>query len=180
MKNRVMRITLLATSCVFVMLLWVGCGTNPPSAPFGSTVTMIDPPGDITIPPDTQVFIDVRAIVLDPEGFPINDVKVDWSLFFTNMNDLVFDTDGDGIADAQALQFVDPFACGQVDCALVDSSFYPSLGALVDSPFQQLTNNQGVARILILAFGDFPVDPTTLEISIGTDVDTAAFSVTNN
>ena len=132
--------------------LGCGMGPNPPSAPFGSSVNMLNPPAGISIPFDTQAVLQIRALVLSPGGLPLNDVKVEWSLSFANQNDLVFDSDGDGIGDAQVLQLVDPDACGPLDCisvdsalyatlgAFVDSALYATLGAFVDSPFQQLKN----------------------------------------
>ena len=139
------------------------------------------PGGDFGIPPNTQVLIDTSALVIDPAGFPLNDVKVTWQLVFAGMNDLVYDTNGDGIADSRALQFVDPDECQEVelDCTLVDSAFYAGFGALKDSPVQKLTNNHGITRMLILAFGDFPVDPSTIQVNIATDFTSEEFSVTN-
>jgi hypothetical protein len=182
MIKRLTGFVLFPSLVVLVLFLGLSCtGTNPASPPFLSTVSFVDPPGDIGIPPNTQVLLDVSAVVLDPDGLPLNDVKVTWKLTFANQNDLVYDTDGDGIADSRALQFVDPDECQEVglDCSLVSSEFYVPFGALKDSPIQKLTNNRGVTRMLILAFGDFPVDPASLEVSIGTDADVVEFSVTN-
>jgi len=182
MKKSSLALALFPLAIVFIVALGLSCaGTNPPSAPFGSTVSLLDPPGDVTLPRGTQFLLEVKAQVLDPDGLPLNDVKVDWRLSFAGANDLVEDTNGDGIADARALQFVDPDACEEVglSCELVDSKFYVAFGALKDSPVLTLSNNSGVSRILILAFGDFPVDPANLEVSIATDVDNTDFSVTN-
>lgn len=159
--------------------LGCGMGPNPPTAPFGSSVFMINPPVGISIPFDTQAIFEIRALVLSPDGFPLNDVRVEWSLSFANQNDLIFDSNGDGIGDAQIIQFVDPDACGPVDCISVDSALYAGLGAFVDSPFQQLTNSQGIATVIILISGDFVIDPATLQIISGTAIDVASFGVNN-
>ncbi len=182
MNRNTIGLAIFPVVIVLAVALGISCtGPNPADAPFGSTVIFIEEPGDFTIPPNTQVIIPVAAVVLDPEGFPINDIKVDWRLTFANQNDLVFDTDGDGIADSHALQFVDPDACEEVglDCEEVDSSLYPGFGALKDSPLRLLTDDRGVTRVLILAFGDFPVDPASLTVSISTFAESVEFSVTN-
>jgi hypothetical protein len=156
-----------------------GCGTNPPFAPSGSEVTMLDPPGDILIPPNALQPIEVEAIV-ENENEPLNGVRVFWDLSFAGENSLVADTNGDGLPDARALQLVDPTEC-QRDCQLEPISTWFFSGAFVDSPFQTLTDDRGISRIIILITnqnGTNIIDPATLEVSTRSgSVDSAEFTV---
>ena len=179
MRRELVAILLLPAAAAMLLFAY-GCGDNPPFAPFGATVSILNPPVDISLPCGTQEVLDLTAVVEDIDGFPLNDVKVDWMVSFAGTNSLVYDTDGDGIADARAVQLVNPDGCEEVglDCALVDSSLYAPFGAFVDSPFLTKTNNTGRTRVLIMVFGDFPVDPANVTVSIGTAVDVADFRVT--
>ena len=158
-----------------------GCGPNPPFAPFGSTVMMLDPPGDITIPPNAFEIIEIEAIVENEDGEPLNGVRVFWSLSFAGASSLCIDTNGDGLPDQRCLQLIDPTACPR-DCALetsVSDLFF--FNALVDSPFQTLTDDRGISRVEILISnqnGDNIIDPATLEVSTRSgSVDVVQFSV---
>lgn len=154
--------TIFGLSCV---------GQNPPQAPFGSTVEIVNPPDDINIPPNTITIQVVEALVTDPEGQPLNDVLVEWRLFGTGVNDLLFDTDGDGVPDVGGLQIIDNEACdGPLKCSQIE---IPELlgnplfrDAFVDTPFPTLTNSFGVSEISLLITGDVVFDPTTLEVSL--------------
>ena len=156
-----------------------GCGgADPEFAPFGSTVEMLNPPGDITIPANSIEPFRVQAIVLDPEGLPINGVRVRWDLFVAGTNSIVVDTNGDSVPDSKALQFANPQACGSMDCLLVPISQWFGLGAFVDSPFETLTDDRGIADIIILISGNIAVDPATLEASTESgSVDSQEFTV---
>jgi hypothetical protein len=167
MKRALVENTFFPFLVVFAILLGLSCaGDNPPFAPFGSTVEIIDPPGDIFIPREAITTIRVQAIVLDPDELPLNDVRVVWELSFAGRNDRTIDTDGDGVADARSLQLVDPDACGELRCDLVDISLWKDFGAFVDSPFTTLSDERGIADVIILINGESVVDPATLEVSL--------------
>lgn len=158
-----------------------GCGNSQLYAPFGSDIQMLNPPSDRTIPPDSISNFRVQALVTGPDGEPINGVLVRWDLSFAGINDLVVDTDGDGVADARALQFVNPEGCGKQDCGLVPISQWFSLGAFVDSPFETLTDDRGIADVIILYTGNVVVDPALLEVSTESGaVDSVEFSINTN
>jgi len=154
-----------------------GCGSNPPFAPFGSTIEILNPPGDITIGTNALEQILVQAIVLGPDEEPLNDVRVIWDLSFASQNSFVIDTNGDGIKDARALQLVNNGACSPQQCASTPITEWFSMGALVDSPFDVLTDNRGVAFVLLL-IGDAIIDPATLQASTDSGaIDIVTFSV---
>lgn len=158
-------------------LVAVSCGSNPPFAPFGSTIEILNPPEDINIGQNALTQILVQAQVLDPEGEPLNDVRVIWDLSFANQNTFVIDTNGDGIADARALQLVDNNACSPRQCASTSITEWFSMGALVDAPFDMLTDSRGMAFVLIL-IGDTIIDPATLSASTDSGaIDIVTFSV---
>jgi len=124
--------------------------------------------------------LEVQAIVLGPDGQPLNDVRVEWSLAFASINSLIFDTNGDGLGDAGALQLVDPNGCKEVadTCLDVSVSLWFGLGAFRNSPFTTLTDNFGISRVIILVNGNFGADPTVLSASTGTgSIDIVEFSV---
>jgi hypothetical protein len=154
-------------ACLFIAsaALYSCGGANPAFAPFGSTITMLQPPGDITIPPNSLEPLRIQAIVLNPEGEPINDVRVFWDLSFAGENSLVVDTNGDGVSDARALQLVNNNACSPQQCLLTPISEWFAMGAFVDSPFDILTDNRGIAFVVILVSGDVIIDPATLAAS---------------
>lgn len=152
---------------VLFAIISYGCGSNPPFAPAGSEVTIINPPAGIVIPPNALEPIEVEAIVENEDGEPLNQVRVFWSLTFAGENSLVVDTNGDGLPDSRALQLVDPTACPR-DCQLEPISEWFFYGAFVDSPFLTLTDDRGISRIIILITnqnGTNVVDPATLEVS---------------
>ncbi|HML96039.1 MAG TPA: hypothetical protein PKC29_11480 [Thermodesulfobacteriota bacterium] len=154
-----------------------GCGSNPPFAPFGSTIEILNPPEDINIGLNAITQILVRAQVLGPDEEPLNDVRVIWDLSFADQNSFVIDTNGDGIADAKALQLVDNGACSPQQCASTSITEWFSMGALVDSPFDVLTDNRGMAFVLLL-IGDAVIDPATLSASTDSGaIDIVTFSV---
>ncbi|TDJ04018.1 MAG: hypothetical protein E2O67_07080, partial [Deltaproteobacteria bacterium] len=75
-----------------IAVFGLGCGVNPPQAPFGSTVEIVNPPNDINISQESITLQIIEALVTDPEGQPLNGVLVEWRLFGTNINDFLFDT----------------------------------------------------------------------------------------
>jgi len=171
---------LILTICMAVIMGLSCQGANPPFAPFGSTVSMLNPPGDILIPANALEPIEVEAIVLNPDGEPLNAVRAIWSLFVAGENSLVVDTNGDGVPDARALQFVDPSACRQ-NCLLEPISTWFAFGAFVDSPFPTLTDDRGLSKVIILITnqnGTNVVDPASLQVSTESgSVDVVEFSV---
>jgi len=141
---------------------------------------MLNPPGDIMIPPNALEPIEVEAQVLNPDGLPLNDVRAVWSLSFAGQNSLVADTNGDGVPDARALQLVNPAACPQ-NCLLEPISTWFAFGAFVDSPFPTLTDNRGVSNVVILITnqdGTNVIDPASLQVSTESgSVDVVQFTV---
>lgn len=153
-----------------------GCGSNPPFAPFGSTIEILNPPGDIVVGAGLEQML-IQAIVLGPDEEPLNDVRVIWDLSFASQNSFVIDTNGDTIPDARALQLVNNGACSPQQCASTPITEWFSMGALVDSPFDVLTDNRGIAFVLLL-IGDAIVDPATLQASTDSGaIDIVTFSV---
>lgn len=166
--------------CFFIAgTLFYGCGgSNPNFAPFGSTIEILQVPLDINIPPNSLEPMRIQAIVLNPDGEPINDIRVFWDLSFAGENSLVVDTNGDTIADARALQLVNNNACSPQQCLLTPISEWFEMGAFVDSPFDILTDNRGIAFVVILVSGDRIIDPATLVASTDSGaVDTVEFTV---
>src|SRR3989304_1563035 len=156
-KPQILGIALFPALVISTLIIALSCGPNPPFAPQGSTVTLINPLDDITIPPESlQLTFRIQAFVTDPEGFAINDVRVRFSLSFADQNSLVVDTDGDGISDARALQLVDPDRCKPQPCDLIPISQWFQQGAFVDSPYTKLTDDRGVAEMIILISGKHP------------------------
>lgn len=167
-----------------ISLIHIGCtGDNPPNAPFGSTVEIVNPPGDINVGPEGITMQVVEALVTNPDGEPLNDVLVEWRLFGAGVNDLFFDTDGDGVPDEGGLQFIDVEACyadapstpmideSSLKCSQISIPLLLSTDAyrdaFVDTPFPTLTNDHGVSEIAVIIAGSSVFDPTTLEISLG-------------
>jgi hypothetical protein len=171
----------IAIIMAIVVIANYGCGSNPPFAPAGSTVTILNPPGNITIPPNAFEIVEVEAIVENENGDPLNGVRVFWSLAFAGASSFCLDTNGDFLPDQRCLQLIDPTACPS-DCAheqsISDLIFF---GAFVDSPWQTMTDDRGTSRVEILISnqnGENIIDPTTLEISTRSGaVDTVEFSV---
>lgn len=171
----------IAIVMAIIVITGSGCGSNPPFAPAGSTVTMLDPPGDITIRPNAFEVIEVEAIVENENGEPLNGVRVFWTLSFAGASSFCIDTNGDGLPDQRCLQLIDPEACPR-DCALeqsVSDLFF--FDALVDSPWPTVTDDRGISRVEILISnqnGENIIDPASLEVSTRSgSVDVAEFSV---
>jgi len=176
--KRVFIFPLIIITVLIIGIVTYSCGANPPFAPFGSDIIILNPPDEIGIPQEAIEPIQVDAQVLDPDGLPLNNVRVIWSLSFAGLNSIVFDTNGDGVGDAPALQLVDPNGCGNLNCLLVPISQWFGLGAFVSSPFTTLTNNLGIGSVIILINGEAIVDPARLEASTGSGaVDTIEFTV---
>ena len=160
-------------------MIAISCGgANPPFAPFGSTVTILDPPGDIQIIGNNLTTRLVQAQVLGPDGQPLNDVRVTWIASFAGQNDLVVDTNGDNVGDARAVQLADDHACEPASCSHTPLNEWFAMGAFVDSPFETLTDNRGIAFVIILLSGEDIIDPAFLEASTDSgSVDVVEFSV---
>ena len=163
-------------------LIAASCGSNPPFAPFGSTISILDPPNNVVLPNNTLTMFTVQAIVLNSDGQPLNSVRVFWTATFAGQNDLVVDTNGDNVADARAVQLVDDDACSPKRCALTPITEWFSMGAFVDSPFETLTDDRGIAFVDILIAGEVPVLlDNTISLEASTDsgsVDVVQFTVT--
>lgn len=162
-------------------LLNLSClGGNPPHAPFGSTVVFLLSPGDTTIPPDALEADEFEAQVTSPDGEPLNDVIVVFSLSFAGLNSIVADTNGDGLPDSKALQLVDPDACPG-GCLNNFISTWFGFDAFIDSPFETLTNDFGVAKVIILFTnqnGTNIIDPASFSVSTQSgSVDEVEFTV---
>ena len=152
-------------------MIAISCGgANPPFAPFGSTVTILDPPSDVTVPDNALTTTLVQAQVLGPDGQPLNDVRVTWIASFAGQNDFVVDTDGDNVPDARAVQLADDQACEPASCSHTPLSEWFSMGAFVDSPFETLTDNRGIAFVIILLSGEDIIDPAFLEASTDSEI----------
>jgi hypothetical protein len=170
--------------CLIVLTLVVGLiaqscgGSNPPFAPFGSEIEILDEIDEITIPPLTLEPVTMEVLVTGPDGLPLNDVRVAFFLSFSGTNSKVVDTDGDGLGDARALQLVDPDECGDVRCELVPIEEWFGFGAFKDSGFEKLTDNRGIADVIILISGDNRCIDATLTVSTESGgVDTNDFEV---
>lgn len=181
--NRKLTGKLLFPSIIALMLtagvIAVSCGgANPPFAPFGSTVEILDPPAGVFIPDNGLTTLLAQAQVLGPEGEPLNSVRVIWIASFAGRNDFVVDTDGDNVPDARALQLVNDDACAPKRCALTDITEWFAMGAFVDSPFETLTDDRGIAFVDILISGEDIIDPAFLEASTDSgSVDIVEFTV---
>jgi len=167
-----------------VSLIQLACtGDNPPNAPFNSTVEIVNPPGDINVGPEGLTMQVVEALVLDPDGQPLNDVLVEWRIFGAGVNDFFFDTDGDGVPDVGGLQLVNDEACyadapsapnineSGLKCSQISIPLLLSTDAyrdaFVDTPFITLSNDHGISEVSILIAGSSVFDPTTIEVSLG-------------
>ena len=99
------------------------------------------------------------------DGQPLNGVRVRWDLTFAGLNDIVIDTDGDGISDQRGLQLIDPDACGNINCQLVPIPVIFANGGFVDSFFETLTDDRGLTTIAVLISGQTSVTAATLTAS---------------
>ncbi len=173
--------------CLVVLTLAVGlivqscAGGNPPDAPFGSVVDINPDLGDISLGnPDALEPIPVRAIVLGPDGLPLADVVVRFDLSFAGVNSRIVDSDGDGDPDARLVQLVRSDECEEVGlpCEDVDQSLWFGFNAFDDSPLFTLTDDNGIARMIILISGSAVADPASLTASSGSaDPDVNEFSI---
>ncbi len=131
-----------------------GCGpSNPSEAPFGSEITLTLAPEGINLCGNGIEPVLVRAVVTGPDGLPISDVIVSFDLSFAGENSLVVDTDGNGLADARMLQWVDNSKCSPKECLNTPIEEWYAAGAFQDSPMQVLTDDFGVAEAVILTAG---------------------------
>jgi len=180
-KPEILGIALFPALVILTLIIALSCGPNPPFAPQGSTVEIVNPLDDITIPPESlQPTFRIQAFVQDPDGNALNDVRVRFSLSFADQNSLVVDTNGDGVSDARALQLVDPGKCKPQPCDLTPISQWFQQGAFVDSPYTKLSNSRGIAEVLILIPGPdvVIVDPAVFEASLDNgSVDSFEFTV---
>jgi|RifCSP16_1_1023843.scaffolds.fasta_scaffold140013_2 hypothetical protein len=179
-KPEILGIALFPALVISTLIIALSCGPNPPFCPQGCTVEIVNPLDDITLgnPNSLEPSNRIQAFVTDPEGFAINDVRVRFSLSFAQQNSLVVDTNGDGVSDARALQLVDPDRCKPQPCDLIPISQWFQQGAFVDSPYTKLTDDRGVAEMIILISGKVSVDPATFEASLDNgSVDSFQFSV---
>lgn len=174
--------TLLLVLCG-IGIIQSGCtGSNPPTAPFGSTVQIVNPPSDINVGPEGVTVRVVEALVTGPDGLPLNDVLIEWRIFGAGVNDLFFDTNGDGVPDEGGLQLIDDEACyaddpttPQDESALKCSQIPVNQllanpqyrDAFVDTPFPTLTNDHGISEVAVLLTGASVFNPTFIEVSLG-------------
>ena len=180
-KPQILGIALLPALVISTLIIALSCGANPPFAPFGSTVEIVNPLDDIKIPPESlQPTFRIQALVTGPDTLPLDHVRVRFSLSFADQNSLVVDTDGDGVSDARALQLVDNGKCKPNPCDRTPISQWFQQGAFVDSPYTKLSNDRGLAEIAILIPGPdvVIVDPAVFEASLDNgEVDSFQFSV---
>lgn len=177
-------------SGVFIIFIAIGsiggCGTSAPEAPFGSTLTFIPEPEGVSICLVGLDTILVRVLLTDPAGIPLNDVAVTFDVGFAGDNSLLFDTDGDSLGDSSLLQIVDNDACPD-DCTNAMISEFAGFGALRNSPFEDITDDFGVAEVLLIVPGFFNLfedtgqtlaaDPATVTVFSGSAVITTDFEV---
>ncbi|HVY55118.1 MAG TPA: hypothetical protein VHC46_05115, partial [Thermodesulfobacteriota bacterium] len=80
--------------------------------------------------------------------------------------------------DARAVQLFNDDACEPKRCALTPITEWFSMGAFVDSPFETLTDDRGIAFVDILISGEDIIDPAFLEASTDSgSVDVVEFSI---
>lgn len=167
-----------------------GCGATAPDAPFGSTITLVPGIEDINICLDGLETILIRALVTNEDGLPLNDVAVNFDISFAGDNSLLIDTDGNGIGDSALLQLVDNDACEPLDCTNTPIEQFVSFGALADDIFTDITDDNGIAEVLIIIPGFFNIfedtgqllaaDPATISVFSGSAVVTDDFGVNND
>jgi len=159
--KRVFIFPLTIITVLIIGIVTYSCGENPPFAPFGSTVEILTEDVDIAIPPDTILVVSFEALVIDPEGTaPLNGVVVTWDLFFAGINAFLVDTNGDLIPDSRVAQLINLNFCGRALCAPTIIPLLFEMGAFVDSPFNTVTDDRGIARVGVLVSGSFPFEAT--------------------
>jgi len=168
-----------------------GCGgSNPPEAPFGSTLTFIQAVEDIQICGEGLEPRLFQVVLTDPVGNPLNGVSVNFDLVFGTENSLLIDTDGNGIPDARLFQMVDNEACSPNKCMNTPIDEWFISGAFVDSPFETITDDTGVAQVVIIFPGFFNIfndtgqllaaDPTTLTVFSASSTESIEISVNSD
>ena len=166
-----------------------GCGgSNPPVAPFGSSITFIQSVEDIQICGDGLEPRLFQVVVTNAEGSPLNGVLLSFDLIFGTENSLIIDTDGNGDPDSKLFQMVDNDACSPNKCMNTPIEEWFLSGAFVDSPYETTSNNSGVAEVGVLFPGFLNIfdetgqllgaDPTTLSAFSGSA--TASQEITVN
>ncbi|MGI9533487.1 MAG: hypothetical protein ACR2NW_00925 [Thermodesulfobacteriota bacterium] len=153
LKYNIKRLILIFSLFLISFGTIIGCGSNPPVAPFGSTLTFVPAADAINL---CGIFLEpvlFRVLVLNSEGEPINDTVVFFDLSFANENSLIVDTDGNGLPDARLLQMVDNTACSPLNCLNTPIELWFAQGAFVDSPFETTTDDNGVAEVVVLVPG---------------------------
>jgi len=167
-----------------------GCGSNPPEAPFGSTLIFIQSVEDIQICGDGLEPRLFQVVVTNAAGSPLNDVLVFFDLVFGTENSLLIDTDGNGDPDARLFQMVDNDSCSPNKCMNTPIEEWFLSGAFVDSPFETTTNNSGVTEVVIIFPGFFNIfnetgqvlgaDPTTLTAFSGANAESVEITVNSD
>lgn len=188
-KNRILKslFTVLFVTLISFGLIG-GCGTTAPEAPQDSTITLVPGVDDISICTSGLQTRLIRAFVTGPDGFPLNDIAVTFDVSFAGDQSLIIDTDGNGIGDSALLQLVDNDACpGATGCSGTPISDYVSFGALQDSPFIDITDDNGIAEVVIIIPGFFNIfddtgqllaaDPASIAVFSGSAVITDDFGV---
>lgn len=130
-----------------------GCETTAPEASFGSTITLLQVPDDVNICGTGLQPALIRALVIDADGLPVNDVAVTFDIFFAGDNSLLIDSDGDGLGDSPVFQVVDNDACGDEECISTDIEDIVSSGALENNPFTDISDDRGIAEAVIILPG---------------------------
>jgi len=163
-----------------------GCGGGS-EAPFGSTLTFIVFTEDIQLCTDGFEPRLFQVVVTDAEGSPLNDVLMCFDLVFGTENSFLIDTDGNGIGDARLFQMVDNDACSPKKCMNTPIEEWFLSGAFVDSPYETITNNSGVAEVVIIIPGAFNIpgqflaaDPTTLTAFSGANATSLEITVNSD
>jgi len=159
--KRVFIFPLIIITVLIIGIVTYSCGENPPFAPFGSTVEILTEDLDLIIPPDTILVVSFEALVLDPDGIgPLNGVVITWDLFFAGINAFLVDTNGDGVPDSRVAQLINLNICGSALCPPTPIPLLFASGAFVDSPFNTVTDDRGIARVGVLVTGSFPFEAT--------------------
>ena len=184
-KNKIITVFSLVVISIGIV---GGCGgSNPPEAPFNSTLTFIQAIEDINNCGDGLEPRLFQVVVTDQTGAPLNGVSVNFDLVFGTENSLLIDTDGNGIPDAKIFQMVDNEACSPNKCMNTPIDEWFISGAFVDSPFETITDDTGVAQVVVIFPGFFNIfndtgqllgaDPTTLFAFSGANAESIEIGV---
>ena len=166
-KHQILGVAIYPALVIITLIVGLSCGPNPPFAPFGSTIEINPAIEDISLEdPLALEPLQVESHVFGPDGLPLNDVRVRFDLSFAEQNSFIVDTNGDELPDARLLQLVDPNKCKPDPCDSTPISQWFQQGAFVDSPYTKLTDNRGVARLIILISGSAVADPASLTASL--------------